>query len=349
MALQSSGPIRFSQIANEFGIPTNNRFGSYRVNESLGSLSNLPLDTGISQSGAIRFSQFYSKRLNIVVDCYSGITEFRTNARTKYGNSKLRVIGGFRGAPTSTAGIKVLININKTFGSEKNNDYRYVALKTGNWDNGTTLQVDVGSSGFLFGAGGDGGIGGTQAGQGWINNGNPTGNGTDGGNGTSALGIQYSGTTVINNGYIQCGYGGGGAGGFGAGDPNKQQYDFGGSGGGGGGGAGLPAGLGGPGGQGGNIDNRSISAGSDGNDATTTVRGAGNSGGSNPACQGGAGGDGGQNGISAGAGGNGSSIEIGRGGLAGSNGYGVVVEPGLSWTYSGSGILNGSSVTGSVL
>ena len=117
MALQSSGQISFSQIADEFGVPSGNRLGSYRVVESVGSLSNLPLDSGIPQSGQIRFTDFYSKRLNIVVDCHSGSTEFRVNARVKYSNNNLRVVGGFRGAPSSGSGKKIFINVNKTFGS----------------------------------------------------------------------------------------------------------------------------------------------------------------------------------------------------------------------------------------
>jgi hypothetical protein len=349
MALQSSGsPISFSQIADEFGVPSGNRLGSYRVTESVGTLSNLPLDTGIPQSGQIKFSNFYSKRLNVVVDFYSGGTETRVNARERYNNNGVRVIGGFRSRPVNSSGIKVFVNVNKTLGSVKNNDYRYVALKTGFWDSSTTLQVDVGGSGAIFGAGGDGGIGGTQAA--WFsNNGNPTGNGTPGGNGTSALGIQYSGTTIINNGYIQCGYGGGGGGGFGAGNPDKNRRDFGASGGGGGGGAGFPQGSGGPGGQGGTIPYRPIAAGASGSNASTTVRGLGGAGGSNPSCTGGTGGNGGQNGASAGAGGNGSSIETGSGGAGGSNGVGIVIDSGLSWSYSGSGTLLGGSVNQTVL
>ena len=57
------------------------------------------------------------------------------------------------------------------------------------------------------------------------------------------MGIEYSGATLINNGYIQCGYGGGGAGGNAANDPDKNQQDAGSSGGGGGGGAGLSIGT----------------------------------------------------------------------------------------------------------
>ena len=62
MALQSSGnPISFSQIRSEFGDGVNTatspvRLGKYRrdddefTNEDLGSLSGLPLDTGVPTS-----------------------------------------------------------------------------------------------------------------------------------------------------------------------------------------------------------------------------------------------------------------------------------------------------------
>ena len=70
-------PISFGQIRDEFGITPNDGetaggLGGYRVSDSIGSLSNLPLDTGVPQSGQIAFSDFYSKQLNIVVKCTGG-------------------------------------------------------------------------------------------------------------------------------------------------------------------------------------------------------------------------------------------------------------------------------------
>ena len=72
MALQSSGQITFGNISNEFGLPPGKNLGAYRVTENYGSLSSLPLDNTIPQSGEIRFSDFYGRRLNVVVDCHSG-------------------------------------------------------------------------------------------------------------------------------------------------------------------------------------------------------------------------------------------------------------------------------------
>ena len=78
MALVAAGnSISFLQIKNEFGgAPTlagssGISFGRYRVQwsntASGGSLTNMPLDTGIPQSGIVSFSDFHSKKLNVVV------------------------------------------------------------------------------------------------------------------------------------------------------------------------------------------------------------------------------------------------------------------------------------------
>ena len=73
MALQGPGnKISFSDIRNEFGTPRDNNIGAYRVSETYGAMSNLPLDNGIPQSGRINWSDFYNKRLNLIIDCYSG-------------------------------------------------------------------------------------------------------------------------------------------------------------------------------------------------------------------------------------------------------------------------------------
>ena len=53
------------------------------------------------------------------------------------------------------------------------------------------MTVEVGSSGAIYGAGGNGGEAGTSDGD---------KDGDNGGSGSSGLGVQFSGTTVINNG-----------------------------------------------------------------------------------------------------------------------------------------------------
>ncbi len=259
MTIKASGGsnnLKFSEIESEFGQNGQRSLGDYRVSETNGSLSNMPLDTGIPQSGQIKFSDFYSKKLNIVVDLHSGSTENRRNARThKYNASgsngsssgNWRVVGGFRNRPTDSGeaptggvrGKKVFINVNKTLGSELSSNQTRCALRTGNWESETDLVVDIGGSGKIYGAGGAGGKG---------NSNTQTISGINGTNGNSALGITYSGTTVniASGGLICMGYGGGGGGGTAYNKDKGNTHKYG-TGGGGGGGAGFPGGAGGEG------------------------------------------------------------------------------------------------------
>jgi len=229
------------------------------------SLSNLPLDVGIPNNGEIKFSDFYGKKLNMIVDYYSGSQIVKQtagpnpmSASWRFTNSpaKVKVVGGFRSKPSSVVsndgfynlsstewqnGKRVLINVNKRLGGKLDNNKSDVALRTGRWPLGTELQVDVGPSGEIRGAGGDGGAGAPCL----------SCSGGTGGSGTSALGIEFN-TTIVNNGLIRCGYGGGGGGSGAGNDPSdKSSTDYGRSGAGGGGGAGLPAGSGGAAGSGG--------------------------------------------------------------------------------------------------
>ena len=231
MALQGSGSISFSQIENEFGANGERSLGDYRITQSVGELSNLPLDTGIPTSGTIKFSDFYNKKLNVVVDMHSGGTEFRKSAKTdKWNNNQVTVIGGFRSKRES--GSRIIIHINKKFGSDKNS-VNNVAVKTGSWS-ASSVQVDIGGEGEVLGAGGDGGRGGEC-----LNGGQA------GFSGTSGLGIEHNGITVnvLSGGIIRAGFGGGGGGG--GGRQTDKGSDRRASGGGGGGGAGFPAGNGG--------------------------------------------------------------------------------------------------------
>ena len=331
MTLQSSGQITFGNISNEFGLPPGKNLGGYRVSENHGSLSNLPLDNTIPQSGEIRFSDFYSRRLNVVVDCYSGGTETRSNARSKYNGNQVNVVGGFRGKPSNPSGIKVIVNVNKSFQSVKDNNQNVVALRTGEYGSNCLLRVDIGGSGYIGGAGGNGG------------NGN-SGNGSPGQNGNSGLGIDHEssdGTTVINNsGTISAGFGGGGGGG------GAYDYDKGSSrsagGGGGGGGAGFPAGSGGSatgsgGGGGGNGGLNSGGAGGEGrNNDGEAVAGDGGNGGSNGG------------GPGAGGEGNGGEGSESNGGSAGGNGAAIRRESGgITISVVNNGTIRGStSATG---
>ena len=313
MTIKSSGnPLAFTEIEAEFGSTPARSLGQYRRDDpaftnrtfSGSSLSNLPLDTGIPTGSfdEIKFSDFYGKKLNMVVDYYADVANLNKQAagnntmaatwRYQNQSERVKVVGGFRSRPigsvsanyTLTAGNwqggkKIIVNVNQTVGGRKDNDRSDVALRTGVWPTGTTLQVDVGPSGFLTGAGGDGGAGGSY-------------DGGNGGNGTSALGVEYA-ATINNGGTIRCGYAGGGGGSGAANDPSdKSTTDFGRSGGGGGGGAGLPAGNGGSEGSGG-FNGSGLIDGQAGNNGTITAGGDGGNAGSEGGATGGRGGNGG--------------------------------------------------------
>ena len=366
-------PISFSQIRTEFGDGVNTstspvRLGQYRrddasfTNKTVGSFSNQPLDTGIPTSGTINVDTFHGKSLNVIVDYHSGSADEGgtrpEDAKSRYnspasslGNStgKWNVIGGYKNPNTNSAGTKVKINVNKGIGSQAvgSNGVEICALRTGTWDANTILSVDVGSSGKIRGAGGDGGSGG-----------NNDGDGSAGEEGNSALGIQYGGTTVnvASGGQIICGYGGGGGGG---GDFQEDGFAFFdqeryAGGGGGGGGAGVPAGAGADGGSG-----------NGGTAATDGSSGSFQAGGE----QGGAGGEGGNNageaiggeggrGRDQTAAGNGGSSETGTsngegagpgdgdGGNPGNDGFAIRKSAsGITYTLNNSGEIDGQTAS----
>ncbi len=265
--------LKFSEIEAEFGSTPGRRLGRYRSddvkfeNKNLGDLSNLPLDTGIptGTSDKIKFSDFYGKQLNMVIDYYDdtgsadgeadNILNRQDNgnntmaATWRYNNQseRVKVVGDFRSRPTGNltgynfttsawqGGKKVIIHVNKLVGGKKastdESTKNRVALRTGGWPSGTSLQIDIGSSGRLQGAGGNGGKGGNHTPK-------------KGRAGTSALGVEYP-AQINNNGIIRCGYGGGGGGGGSSSNPGKSDTDYGRAGGSGGGGAGIPIGFGG--------------------------------------------------------------------------------------------------------
>ena len=371
MTIKNSGSqLSFSEIEAEFGQPDNGRsLGRYRSsdsefkNKSMGQLSNLPLDTGIPASGEIKFSQFYGKKLNMVIDYYDdtgnpggeasnvlnrqddGANTLAATWRYNNQSNRVKVVGGYRDRPTGSVsgynlsssgwqgGKKIFIHVNKQIGSVKagsDSDRNKVALRTGNWPSGTTLQIDIGSSGRIQGAGGNGR-------QGATNSGTPSQAFT----GTSGLGIEYP-AQINNSGIIRCGYGGGGGGAGSWSDPNKNPRDFGRSGGGGGGGAGIPAGDGGPqntggygsAGAGGPSDQNGI--GKAGSDASFDAGGNGGGGGvhgEGPG-QAGSGGNGGDR-VDAAGSGTAGSPNRGGGGSPGSNGHGII--------FSSSSVQNNSS------
>ena len=369
MTIKNSGnPLSFTEIEAEFGSGGGQRrLGKYRRDDPAfnnhgpfpeadnGQLGSRPLDDGIptGQNSPIKFSEFYGKKLNMIIDYYSGSNQNRTGtgggsdnnqiATWKYQNesSKVKVVGGFKTRPSGSydssgntldssnwqGGKKVIIHVNKRIGSEQassggfgNPDRRRCALRTGAWPSGTDLRLDIGSSGELLGAGGDGRKGSAPSGA------KPA----KAGNGTSALGVQYP-VHIDNNGAIRCGYGGGGGGSGGNADPSKSSTDYGRSGGGGGGGAGFPAGDGGSAGTG------AFGPPSSGNDGGAGGSGSPNAGGSpgdggnsSGGASGGKGGRGGDQNDSAQNGSRGSSPNRKGygpnqpGGDAGTPGFGIV-------------------------
>ena len=339
MAIKASGgnpptnSLSFTEIEDEFGKNSERSLGSYRISDNgvannggdAAVFSNLPLDTG--------------KRLNVFVDLYSKETT-RINAHYRYINnkSKVKVIGGFKNSPNNTSGTRVFIHVNNDVASKKG-DFKNVALRTGNgWQAGTILSVDVGSGGAIYGAGGDGGKGRVCNEDG----------GSSGKSGTSALGIEYNGTSVnlYSGGRIQCGFGGGGGAGGGGGDPDKSTDDSASSGGGGGGGAGLPAGNGGPEGTGAYGEG---SDGDPGSNGTATAGGAGGAGGSGGGSVGATGGTGGgPNNLEADAGGKGEGEGVrgcaGDGLPGGSNGSAIRKASGVNFSFNN----NGGTILGDI-
>ena len=325
-----SGPISAQDIKNEFGeVGGTVPLGSYRVSQTKGELT-LAIGDGIPSSGAISFDNMRNKRLNIVVDYYSGGTISRQdqgdntmNARNRYENQndKVHVIGGLKSKPSSTAPHRVRIHVNKSLGGKKG-DQNVCALRTGSFNPGTTLSVDVGGEGAIYGAGGDGGEG---------------GNDQDAGNagqaGSSALGIDYNGTTinVASGGLIRCGFGGGGGGGCGRQEDKNADRRAGG--GGGGGGQGFPGGAGGDRG-------RTHVDGGDGTAGDISEAGEGGGGGNNGnQAYSGGGGEGGSQGEAAN---NGSGGNHGAG-SGGAEGAAIRKTAGIAFSLTNNGTITGTT------
>ena len=352
MTLPASGQISASNIANEFGYTNGSetRLGSYRTTNGQGNFpvsfgalqfNSIDAQTGgsVPTSGQIKFSDFYSTKLQTVVNFYgSGRGGNRLVAKDRYdagGSNDVNVVGNYKTRPTNSSGTKVHIHVNQTIGSEKTR-VEHCALRTGSWDSSTTLQVDVGGSGRISGGGGNGGRGSDASGA-----------AIPGGFGTSGLGIQYNPTTVnvASGGVITAGFGGGGGGG-GAYDTDKEGARTA-SGGGGGGGAGIPAGAGGGAGINAGVNGGAGSAGS------VSEGGAGGSRANNDGeAISGAGGDGGEATQAAGTGvtgtgGEGSTYAGEPGGAAGAairRNTGFTVNVNIASSGSVNGVQNATTV-----
>ena len=278
----SSNRISARNIKNEFGQNGSTwNISDYRRSINRGGV-NWPVDDGIPTSGTIRFSDFHGKQHNIII-LLSGQTRYRQRILD---DSESIDSTAYRSTGSSVRKTsKNIVYIVKTIGSEQSERRETCALRTGNknsWFGGNPnsgkIIIRLGSGGKLYGAGGDGGRGGT-----WREEGGR------GGNGTSALGLEVNveSITVDSGAVIAAGSGGGGGGG-GARETSRKNRKAGG--GGGGGGAGLPAGEGG---RGRNGNRRGEADGRDGSNGSTNNGGNGGRGSDNDEEAGGGGGGGG--------------------------------------------------------
>ena len=357
MAIKASGgnppsnSLSFTEIENEFGQNASRSLGDYRMRDlNIGALSEISLSRdgcGINANSdipvddeEIKFSDFFSAKQNIIIDLHS-INQNRINAKNdKYNASSASgnfTVVGSPSKPSTTSGKKVIIHVTKSIGSATGS-VNNVALRTGNWDSGTEVLVEVATGGLIMGAGGKGG------------NGREDSSGLPGDNGTSALGIDYNGTDIqTTGGSIICGFGGGGAGG---GGQTKRQGSVWGSGrgpevkaggGGGGGGQGIPGGAGGT-----SPENRNGTAGSatgpgeGGEGAEVTSRGE-------ATINGGTGGEGGHTGDTSAdkgesaflSGAEHEDASTNGGGLGGSNGAAIRKVSGINFNLIGSPSITG--------
>ena len=376
MPLPSSpNSISANQISQEFGKNSPFKLGDYRNTTSIGGI-NWPFDENIPTSGEIKFSDFHGKQLNIValVDGVNGNRKKITSVAT------FNIVGELKTSTNSSVRSKsknIVYIINSTIGSSKSNR-NHVALKTGtasDWyggsPNGGKIIIRVGEEAFISGAGGN-----ASNGTRYEND------ASNGGVGSSGLGLEVAveSISVTEDGTIRAG-GGGGAGGGGAREDSLTTRRAGG--GGGGGGSGIPAGLGalgdkpeadedesgGTGGAsmglpGGDGEATTGGDGGDGGNNDSEARGGGGGGGGSPTNPGekggsrndadGGGSDSGRNGedgetTRGGNGGNGEgdkNLEA-DGGNGGANGYSIISNSGISINIiSGSSKVKGSTNPG---
>jgi len=333
--------ISLGDIEEEFGQNNKRSIGDYRKRaddklypESFtGGLSFSSLDSGIptisnldDTTTPIKFSQFNGKKLNMVIDFYTGGTESRKNAKTRYDADKVTMIGGYASKPSSHGGKKAVIYVNKTIHSDQNVNHRNVALNTGLFPDDSfsiDLTIHVGTNGKIIGSGGEGGRGGDNGNQ----------DGSVGRDGSSALGL-LTAASIVNNGTIQTGFGGGGGGaGFGEtrSTGKKSSRFFTAPGGGGGGGAGIPAGLGGASGSAGDAN---ASAGNNGQEVNSVAGGAGVEGSGNGGTSGGA-----DNTPTSEKAPSGNDSNGASGNLGGLNGFAIISTGGSAPTITGNAVV----------
>jgi hypothetical protein len=190
MALQSSGPISASQIRNEFAGVTQVSFSKYfRHAEPTDGLEDFSgtytsaNNSGVPTTGAIKFSDFYSKYCEVMFKVGSVNVIENANTSTLFGNywgtnvpKRLKNNGTIGATSTANAALTVSVNVSGSI----------VIVNNGN------IQGAGGTAGAI---------------------------GTDGGNGGNAIFLSSS-CSITNTGTIYAG-GGGGGGGTAGGDGGK--------------------------------------------------------------------------------------------------------------------------------
>jgi len=341
--LQSSGQITFTEIFAEFGTPPNNNLGAYRVNQSIAG-KNWVLDTGVPSSGPIKFSDFYGKRLNIVIDSGTGSDEFNATLASYWTNTNKTktCVGGFKSHQSSLAtqgNKKYHVVLRRDYGGATTVN---TSVKSGDWSvtSGGILNVYVSTGSTVYGRGGNGGAG----------SGDDGGGGGFGAPGRNAIGFSYSSNLIVDGGII-AGAGGGGGGKGGYWDTPNDPLEWHAGGGGGGGGLGNPGGTGG-------VSNLSRSGGvnqrgQSGVNGSKASGGKGGNGRAHPSPGRGGGGGGGWSTTTRGAAGtpSGSAGGIdGRGGNGGSSGTNrgpagraIVANSGVTITVTNNGTITPSA------
>lgn len=271
MTLPASGPIKISEILEEFEKSTLDRIlngnpnsenislGSFRRAETIAS-NTYPISDGVPTSGTIKFSDFYNAKKTIIVGyARTFVSQTGRTLSQDYlsrNNNPTLVSAGFTaykispnplergiGLPNfdNKVEAKVIIYIQGLLGS-RNISTSHCALHIDSEFNilnsGSNIIVETAIGSTISGGGGRGGQGGSR---GVSLDGNLAGIGGSGGHGGSAIGISTPISIIYNRGRIQSGMGGGGGGG-------AQVQNNNSAGGGGGGGSGFPIGLGGTGG-----------------------------------------------------------------------------------------------------
>lgn len=256
MALQGSGTISLQDLADEF-----DNTAPYSLDEFYRGGAEVPEATenaNVPTSGAISLGDFYGATKRIRVD-------YTVSSNTDAGID-LKAIADANGYSAGITDVYVTVNSGVYVGSPSSGES--YAIVADNFASGDIIHIT--NNGYIVGAGGVGGIGGSAIGsQARDSSAQSYQHGTAGGRGIYTT----VATNITNNGTIAGGGGGGGSGGC----CQARYGDFTGCGAsGGGGGAGYQPALGGAGSNGANVglpDGNYLAP--DGGDATITTGGSG--------------------------------------------------------------------------